>query len=317
MKAVMVVGVVVALHVVAAALVFVSPGCRSPEADMPERRVAPMPDPVTVTPVPDMREPRRPMRPPVAPRPLDPQPPAVAIETKEYTVQSGDVLSRIAARTGVSVTEIMELNDLRDADRIYEGQTLLLPPHAQLDAPTARPPDERAAPARIPEDGIMHEVRPGEALSVIAQQYGVSVRAIVEANNLRDANTIRAGQELLIPGADRPAPTLREPRPARPERDQPPEPRPEIRTETPEAPQDDPFTEREHRVRDAAVPEADEEWSALIQRSGGDMVHVVDQGQTLDDIAGMYGRRVEELQRYNNLDSRHVTTGQTLKIPRD
>jgi len=43
-----------------------------------------------------------------------------------------------------------------------------------------------------------HVVRSGESLSVIAQRYGTSVRAIREHNNLRN-DTIRVGQTLEIP----------------------------------------------------------------------------------------------------------------------
>lgn len=305
MKAAMVVGVVVALHVVAASMVFLSPGCRSPEPRPPEIGDMPMPEPVTITPVPERpAPPRERVRPPVTP-----ERPVIDIEYKEYVVKSGDVLSRIAVRTGVSLAEVMELNKLSDPDKIYVGQTLLLPPHAQLDAPAPQPREDR--PARpVPEDGVHHEVQPGEALSVIAQHYGVTVQAIVKANNLRNADTIMAGQKLLIPGADRQIPRsdVRDRRPA-----------PVVPQErTPVAPKPEPeFTEQETRVRDVVVPEVDDEMTALIERSSDEMVHVVDQGQTLEDIAGMYGVRAEDIQRANALASRHVTTGQTLKIPRD
>ncbi len=48
-------------------------------------------------------------------------------------------------------------------------------------------------------EGYEHVVRSGETLSVIARQYGVTVQAIVEANNLADPNTLRLGQKLFIP----------------------------------------------------------------------------------------------------------------------
>ena len=47
--------------------------------------------------------------------------------------------------------------------------------------------------------GYEHVVRSGETLSVIARQYGVTVQAIVEANELADPNTLRTGQKLFIP----------------------------------------------------------------------------------------------------------------------
>ncbi len=46
-----------------------------------------------------------------------------------------------------------------------------------------------------------HVVRPGESLSSIAQQYGVTVAELMAANAISDANSLRAGQELTIPNS--------------------------------------------------------------------------------------------------------------------
>ncbi len=47
-----------------------------------------------------------------------------------------------------------------------------------------------------------HVVQPGETLSSIARQYGVTYQAILEANGLEDPNLIAVGQELIIPQAE-------------------------------------------------------------------------------------------------------------------
>jgi len=43
-------------------------------------------------------------------------------------------------------------------------------------------------------------VQPGETLSQIAKQYGVSVDALMAANGIADPHLIKIGQELIIPG---------------------------------------------------------------------------------------------------------------------
>ncbi len=45
-----------------------------------------------------------------------------------------------------------------------------------------------------------HTVQPGETLTRIAARYGVTVRALVEANGLRDPDVLKPGQVLRIPG---------------------------------------------------------------------------------------------------------------------
>jgi LysM repeat protein len=51
----------------------------------------------------------------------------------------------------------------------------------------------------------VHVIQPGDSLYRIALQYGVTVDAIVAANNIVNPNLIIAGQELVIPGVEGPA----------------------------------------------------------------------------------------------------------------
>ncbi len=51
-------------------------------------------------------------------------------------------------------------------------------------------------------DFAVHTIEDGESLSVIAARYGVDVETIMWENNLSNANTIRAGQKLLVPPVD-------------------------------------------------------------------------------------------------------------------
>lgn len=47
--------------------------------------------------------------------------------------------------------------------------------------------------------GREHMVKTGETLSEIAAAYGVTVKTLVRANGLKDANSLRVGQKLFIP----------------------------------------------------------------------------------------------------------------------
>ena len=55
--------------------------------------------------------------------------------------------------------------------------------------------NRKAAPVR----GGQHAVRSGETLTTIAARYGISVQALMEKNQITDANSIREGQKLAIP----------------------------------------------------------------------------------------------------------------------
>lgn len=56
-----------------------------------------------------------------------------------------------------------------------------------------------SAPAARAQAGYEHSVERGQTLSDIARAYGVSVDAILQANNLTNPDRIREGQKLFIP----------------------------------------------------------------------------------------------------------------------
>lgn len=58
-----------------------------------------------------------------------------------------------------------------------------------------------AAPAPALQPGGSYVVEAGDTLSVIAEQFGVTMEAISAANNITDVDSIRPGQELIIPPA--------------------------------------------------------------------------------------------------------------------
>ncbi|OZB50619.1 MAG: murein transglycosylase [Cellulomonas sp. 14-74-6] len=117
----------------------------------------------------------------------------------QYTVRTGDTVSHIAQRAGVSVAAISRANALADASRIRAGQVLTIPGPA---APAAAAPAARAAAPTITGTvRATYTVVKGDTVSRIAARTGSSVAAIVAANNLDGRAFIRIGQVLTIPSA--------------------------------------------------------------------------------------------------------------------
>lgn len=118
----------------------------------------------------------------------------------QYTVRTGDTVSHIAQRAGVSVAAISRANALADASRIRAGQVLSIPgPGAP--AAVAPAPRAAAAPATTATVRTTYTVVKGDTVSHIAARTGSSVAAIVAANHLDGRAFIRIGQVLTIPSA--------------------------------------------------------------------------------------------------------------------
>jgi len=117
-----------------------------------------------------------------------------------YKVRSGDYLGRIASRYHVSVRQLMNWNHLKN-NNIRAGQILTIytnggPAPAPSKASSASAaPSKPAAPYTGPY--TTYTVKAGDSLFKISQQYGVTVKQIMDVNGCSSA--IKAGQVLKIP----------------------------------------------------------------------------------------------------------------------
>lgn len=101
-----------------------------------------------------------------------------------YTVQSGDTLSGIASRLGVSYEQLAQSNGIANPNRIYVGQVLRVSGQAT----------SYQVPAAAARGG--YTVQSGDSLSAIAAQYGLDWRTLAQRNNLQAPYTIYVGQRL-------------------------------------------------------------------------------------------------------------------------
>lgn len=103
-------------------------------------------------------------------------------EISTYSVQSGDTLSSIAAKFGISVSTLKGANKIT-GNTIAVGQTLTI----------------------LPTDGVLVKVKSGETLSSIAKKYKGDAAEIADYNSIDPSHpTLTIGQELLIPGGQLP-----------------------------------------------------------------------------------------------------------------
>lgn len=115
-----------------------------------------------------------------------------------YTVKSGDTLSHIAKRVGLSVQSLVNANDIRDPDFIVTGQVLKIPGRSGGGGGSTQP-----APA---SESRTHVVGRGESLSTIAARYGLSVRELAAANGITNVNRVNAGTLLRVSDSPPPRP---------------------------------------------------------------------------------------------------------------
>lgn len=114
-------------------------------------------------------------------------------------------MQSLQQRIAALETHLRNLDAARERDRkeIIETLTARLSQMMSATSAAARPrastPPAQTTRRTGPQEGYEHIVEAGQSLSAIAAAYGVSVKAITDANNITNPNALRVGQKLFIP----------------------------------------------------------------------------------------------------------------------
>ena len=172
-----------------------------------------------------------------------------------HTVKRGEALSLIAREYNQSTADLVAYNSLKKTT-LYVGQKINIPGGKVQSSVSPK------VVKKVVKEPIVHTVKPGEALSLIAREYNQSTADLVAYNNLKKTS-LYVGQKIKIPG--------------------------------------------ESSVNVNTVKKA--------VKAPEPTHHKVKSGESLSVIAKRYGRTAKQFQAYNNLSSSRLLVGQTLKIP--
>ncbi len=96
---------------------------------------------------------------------------------RDYIVQDGDSIGKIATNFNITVNTILWANNLTFNSYIKPGQTLVIPPTS----------------------GVMHTIARGDTLAKIAQKYDATEAQIRDFNTIENEGLV-IGQRIMVPG---------------------------------------------------------------------------------------------------------------------
>lgn len=129
--------------------------------------------------------------------------------TSWHVVERGDTFPKIAARYKVPVELLMKINKQRSKD-LTPGEVIALPSTRDIaaaqPAPSARQIADAAAKERqnTAKPVPAYVVQAGDTLFSLARKYNVTVEALLKANGLSEAGSLRIGMTLNLPAAAQP-----------------------------------------------------------------------------------------------------------------
>lgn len=101
------------------------------------------------------------------------------VEYSPYTVKTGENISTIAKKFGLAnISTLIAVNNISNVRLLRAGQKIIIPSM----------------------DGMIHTVKKGESLGLLAQRYNLSVENLLDVNDL-SSSIIQVGDKIFIPGA--------------------------------------------------------------------------------------------------------------------
>ena len=142
-------------------------------------------------------------------------------DTIVHTVKKGENLWNIAQQYRLSLEDLSRVNTLRRPDALYVGQEIKIPLNGNNkteEEPRINSSEEQSALSFQEEKSslkeissslnqefrenvseIAYEVKPGESLWTIAQNYHISLNELTQANSLGNKENLSIGQIIKIP----------------------------------------------------------------------------------------------------------------------
>ncbi len=105
-------------------------------------------------------------------------------EVVTYIVKQGDIPERIAASFGINTDTLLWANNLRDGDIIRPGDSLTV----------------------LPINGVRIKIANNDTVESLAKKYNGGPMEIIAFNNLSFDGALKAGEYIIIPGGEMPAP---------------------------------------------------------------------------------------------------------------
>lgn len=126
------------------------------------------------------------------------------LATTTYVVKRGESFDSIAKQQGVSLVELLKINNMKMKDTLYAGKKIKIPgaggnePELEKEQPK-QAPEKKAAP-----EALKYKVKKGDTLEIIARKHETTIPALLKLNNMKPRTPLYAGKVIKIREGEKP-----------------------------------------------------------------------------------------------------------------
>lgn len=132
---------------------------------------------------------------------LDNLPADKRVQWNRYTIKSGDTVSTIARRFGITTDLLKSVNGM-SSNHLRAGRTLLIPQSTQPLNAYALSADQRLQSKQTRavsgKQKQLHQVKPGETFWSLSRRYNVDMRQLAAWNGMAPRDPLTVGRQLVV-----------------------------------------------------------------------------------------------------------------------
>ena len=121
-------------------------------------------------------------------------------QDRYYTVKGGENLWSIAKANNTSVETLARLNNMTNRNVLKPGQKLVVQNHVSDNSVKGTSVKTNPAKTNESKDSqtLKYTIKSGDTLGRVAAKYDVSVKQLMQWNDIKDETSIRPEQELIV-----------------------------------------------------------------------------------------------------------------------
>jgi N-acetylmuramoyl-L-alanine amidase len=122
------------------------------------------------------------------------------IKTTAHVVKRGESLDIIAKQHGISLVELMKINNMKMKDTLYAGKKIKIPAAGgkEPEGPTEQELTKQAAGKKTAQAELKYKVKKGDTLENIARKHETTINVLLKLNNMKLRDPLYAGRVITI-----------------------------------------------------------------------------------------------------------------------